>query len=297
MASLGEVMTLDDWKLPPERDGVPPDDALAARRAMVDAGAQSPTVAPGVTVTETDLDGVTCVRCSPAEPPIATIMFFHGGGYRVASARGYISLASPIARACRAEVVLVDYRLAPEHPYPAALHDAVRAYDALPRRDLPLIVAGDSAGGGLAFAIIAAALATGHTLPDAVIALSPWVDLTVSAPTYVSRAITDLLFPEPSAREAAELYLQGADARDPLASPLFADLDGCPPALLFAGGSESLLGDALALASKLTETGTSVELHAVAGMQHVWPLIFAHLPESATALAAMARFVERIADA
>ena len=126
--------------------------------------------------------------------------------------------------------------------------------------------------------------------------ISPWLDLTLSASTFVSNAAHDRFFPRENAAEAADLYLQGHPATDPLASPLFADLAGFPPTLLFAGGEEGLLADATRFAEKLALAGASVEAHLVAGMQHTWMNFFPDLPETAAAFDAIARFVSRASD-
>jgi acetyl esterase/lipase len=155
----------------------------------------------------------------------------------------------------------------------------------------PLFVAGDSAGGGLAIALTVAAGQSRQPLPDGVIVLSPWADLTLRSETFATRAETDQFFPRDSAVEAAESYLQGANPRDPLASPLLADLTGFPKTLIFAGGAETLLGDGLSLCTALVAAGSSVEAHFPAGMQHVWPTLFPDLPESIDAMAAITRFI------
>jgi acetyl esterase/lipase len=138
---------------------------------------------------------------------------------------------------------------------------------------------------------VVACLRSGRPVPDGLVAISPWVDLTVTNETFATRAESDQFFPRASAEEAAEAYLQGVDPADPLVSPLFADLAGFPPTLVFAGGAETLLGDGLDFVARLAGAGASVEGHFPAGMQHVWPTLFADLPESKAAVAAMARFI------
>ena len=220
-------------------------------------------------------------------------MHFHGGGFRLGSAAGSAAFGTRMADAAHVRVVLVDYALAPEHPFPAGLHDALHVYDAVRAEPsgLPILVGGDSAGGGLATSLVVAALAVDMPLPSGVTLFSPWLDLTVTADSYDTRARSDLLFSAASATAAADLYLQGWDPRDPLASPALADLHGFPPTLLFVGSEEVLLDDALALANALSRAGSTVSLHSVAGMQHVWPTIWPDVPESATALRLLAAFV------
>jgi monoterpene epsilon-lactone hydrolase len=280
------------WNLPPERAGMAAPESLVARRAGAATMMADKPAAAGTTAEDETIGGVGCVVCRPAAPT-STVLYLHGGGYRLGAARSWVSFATALAAAASTQVVIVDYRLAPEHPFPAALHDAASVYEALQADHVgPLFVAGDSAGGGLAIALTVAAGQAGQPLPAGVIALSPWVDLTLDSDTFTTRADTDQFFPKDSAQEAAESYLQGADPRHLLASPLRADLANFPRTLVFAGGSETLLGDGLSLATALVTVGASVEAHFPAGMQHVWPTLFPELPESIDAMAAMARFIK-----
>ena len=281
------------WEIPDERssDRPAPEDLVVRREAM--AGFAPPAPDADVSVEEATVGGVVCVTCRPAGSR-GSVVYLHGGGYRLGSARHSAGFGARLARASGAAVVVVEYRLAPEHPYPAALHDTAAVYDALLGADPgPPVVAGDSAGGGLAAALVVAAERSGRPRPAGLLLLSPWVDLTVSAGTYATRARRDQLFSESSAADAAELYLQGHDRQDPLVSPIFADVAGWPPTQIFAGGEEVLLDDALGLTAALARAGVSVEAHVVAGMQHVWPTLFPDLAESALALEEMGRFVAR----
>jgi acetyl esterase/lipase len=279
------------WNLPPERTGLPAPESLTARRDGAAAVMADKPTAPGTTAQDETIGGVGCVVCRPAAPT-STVLYLHGGGYRLGAARSWTSFATGLAAAADTQVVIADYRLAPEHPFPAALHDAAAVFEALQADHVgPLFVAGDSAGGGLAVALTVAASQSRQPLPDGLIVLSPWVDLTLRSETFATRADTDQFFPRDSAAEAAESYLQGADPRDPLASPLLADLTGFPKTLIFAGGAETLLGDGLSLCTALVAAGSSVEAHFPAGMQHVWPTLFPDLPESIDAMAAITRFI------
>ncbi|HLG89435.1 MAG TPA: alpha/beta hydrolase [Alphaproteobacteria bacterium] len=280
------------WALPPVRKGVEPDAALMQRRAEAVEFQKSQPVAPDVSIGEAPFGGVRCLVC---EPPVrrATILYLHGGGFRLGSARGWTGFASRLAVTAEARIVVVDYRLAPEWPFPAALHDAASVYQALVEENAgPLFVGGDSAGGGLA-ASLAVACRNQAQMPRGLILLSPWLDLTLRSETWSSRGATDRFFPREAAKVAAEGYLQGYPADEPLVSPLLADLAGLPPVLLFAGEAEALLGDATAFAERLASAHVTVEAHLVAAMQHVWPVLFADLPETQAALEAMAAFVRR----
>ncbi|GAA4958739.1 alpha/beta hydrolase [Yinghuangia aomiensis] len=281
-------MSLDGWNLPEERAGRPAPDDLAARRKAVAGIPQQ--VEPGATVRPETLGGTPALVVEPPAPG-RTLFYLHGGGYRLGEAAGWTGFASRLALAAQARIVLVDYRLAPEAPFPGALRDAAAAYDAACAAYGPLAVGGDSAGGGLAVALALAIRDAGRPAPTGLVLLSPWLDQTFGAEAYVRNGESDRMFGMESARAGSELYLQGHDPRDPLVSPLFADPAGLPPVLLFAGGAEVLLDDATAFAGRVAAAGGTVEASFVSGMQHVWPTVFPDLPESARAVESMVRFL------
>jgi monoterpene epsilon-lactone hydrolase len=291
---VGPTEDFAPWRVPGKRKSTIPTPAeLRDLRAAIPQPV--PTSTPTVEVTTGTLGGVPCVVCAPVEP-VASLVYLHGGGFRLGSALGSAAFGTRMADAANVRVVVVDYALAPEHPFPAGLLDAIGAYDATRSTwPQPVLLGGDSAGGGLATSLVVAALASDLPRPGGVALFSPWLDLTVSAATYGSRAATDQLFSAPRALEAAALYLQGWDPRDPLASPLFADLRGFPPTLVFVGSHEVLLDDTLAFARALSEAGTTVNAHVVDGMQHVWPTIYPELAESAAALRQVGAFVAGLA--
>jgi monoterpene epsilon-lactone hydrolase len=280
--------------LPPLRPGQPASDDLLARRARMPAAWTPEMLEAGISARDAVIGGVACFICEPLEqsafPREGTILYLHGGGYRMGSPAAWANFGSRLAAATGCRVVVADYRLAPENPFPAGLSDALAVYAALIESDgAPPIVGGDSAGGGLACAVTLAARAAGLAAPRKAVLLSPLVDLTVSSPTYDSRT-TDQFFPKASAMEAAGQYLQGHNAADPLASPLMGDVSGFPETLLFASADECLLGDALAFQAKLADAGIPTETHIVPAMTHVWPVIAPALPQSQAALAAIGRF-------
>jgi monoterpene epsilon-lactone hydrolase len=279
-------MTRDTLIFPPIRQGRPAAEDLLVRRALMPAVWTPEMLEPGTVARDAVIGGVSCLVCE-AETAAGTILYFHGGGYRMGTAAAYANFGSRLAAISGCRVVVVDYRLAPEHPFPAGLTDALAVYDALVAQggDAP-VVAGDSAGGGMAAAIALAA----EPKPRKAVLLSPWVDLTVANTTYATRT-ADLFFPRSSAAEAAGQYLQGHDPLDPLASPLKGDLSGYPPTLILASADECLVGDALAFQAALTEARRPVETHIVPGMTHVWPVIAPALPESLAAMRAIANFV------
>jgi epsilon-lactone hydrolase len=278
------------WRVPQPREStVPTPTELRDLRASIPPPV--PTSTPTVEVTAETLGGIPCVVCEPAEP-IASLVHLHGGGFRMGSAAGSAAFGVRMAEAARVRAILVDYALAPEYPFPAGLRSAIAVYDTVRSAwAQPVLVGGDSAGGGLATSLVSAAL-TSHVPPPCGLTLfSPWVDLTVSAATYEANGDSDLLFSADRAREAMRLYLQGWDPRDPLASPLFGDLHGFPSTLIFVGSEEVLLDDTLTLERALVQAGAPVNAQVVNGMQHVWPMIYPELAESEAALDQLGGFV------
>ncbi|WP_157220214.1 alpha/beta hydrolase [Flavisphingomonas formosensis] len=281
-------MAAVDWKLPAERLGSDAPDALKARRAAVASRPAEP-LTTGTSLSETMLGGIRCLVVTPDRPTLR-ILYFHGGGYRLGAPEGWTGFASRLAVACGAEMIVADYRLAPEHPFPAALHDAAAVRGALDGT-FPLVIAGDSAGGGLAAALCVAAHAAGQEQAAGLVLLSPMLDLLATDPTYAQRAESDRFFSRETMLECAALYLQGHPPEDPLASPGRADPAAFPPTLLLAGGAEVMLGESLALTDRLARAGRSVSLHVAADMQHVWPMLFSDLPETPAAVAIIAAFL------
>ncbi|GMU78096.1 MAG: alpha/beta hydrolase [Acidimicrobiia bacterium] len=283
------------WNLPEDRPGHDADEALAARRAAV-IEFQPAEIEPGVERTDITRGGVDCIVCTPPDAR-RTILYLHGGGYRMGTAAMWTKFGSRLALAASARVEILDYRVAPEHPFPAAVRDATAAYGELLDEGGPVVVGGDSAGGGLAAAVAVACAQAGVAQPRGLVLISPWADMTNSAATYASHGTRDQMFSLESAADAAALYLQGHAADDPLASPVLTDaaeLAGFPPSLVFAGGDEVLLGDGLALTQRLAVAGVSVESHFVAGMQHVWPTLDLEHPEARRALDVIVRFVGHV---
>ena len=288
---------MSNWQFPAERDSTSPTpDDLVARREGA-AAMLSGALTEGVRVVNADLGGVGCVVCEPAAPH-ANIVWFHGGGYRLGSAEGSKVFASRLASITSARVVMVDYRLAPEHPYPAAVVDAARVYEVVVAdpawNSVPTLVAGDSAGGGLALALAVACRDAGAAVPAGLVLLSPWADLRNEAESFRANAATDQLFSLASATEASRQYLQGHDPSDPYVSPVLADPAGLPPTLVLASTDEALRDDAIAVATLLAGARIAVELHLVPGTPHVWPTIFADHPATLPALEDIATFVERV---
>jgi phosphinothricin tripeptide acetyl hydrolase len=230
----------------------------------------------------------------PSAEPGRVVLYLHGGGYVIGSPRSHRHLAAAIAGAAGASALLLDYRLAPEHPFPAAVEDATAAYRWLldqaiaPER---IVIAGDSAGGGLTVATLLALREARVPLPAGGVCISPWVDLTCSGASYVTKADADPIVQRSGVEEMAGAYLGATPPRTPLASPLFADLRGLPPLLIHVGSDEVLLDDAVQLAERAKAAGVDATLEVYDRMIHVWHWFLPMLDEAQTAVEAIGRFV------
>lgn len=275
----------------------PPADIVEQRSRIDEAMAQLP-LAEGTMSEPFVRSGVTGIECRPVDiadnAPI--VLYFHGGGFRIASALAYRSYGSHLAAVLGARVLLVEYRLAPEHKFPKAVDDCFAVWESLLAEGIDtgrIVIAGDSAGGGLAASVTMHALADG-VLPAGVICCSPWVDLTITADTYDTNAELDTLFSRTSAEEAAPAYLGGADPMNPIASPLFGDWNGAPPLLILVGGVEVLLDDSRKLAEVAMAAGVDVTLSVYPEMPHIWTMSYPAFPEAVEGVTEIAEFVARV---
>jgi monoterpene epsilon-lactone hydrolase len=236
-------------------------------------------------------------------PPGATkdgvILYLHGGGYVICSPNTHRELAAQLAKATGCRALVLEYRLAPEFPFPAAVEDSVNAYRWLLAQGFKadqITMAGDSAGGGLVVATLVAIRYFGLPQPAAAASLSPWTDLACTGGTLETKAQEDPIVSRPLLEQLAQMYLAGADPKAPLASPLYADLRGLAPLLIQVGTAETLLDDAKRLAEKIRSQGGKVELQEWEGMPHVWHFFVSFLPEAKDALAYVGSFLrERMA--
>ena len=224
----------------------------------------------------------------------SVLLYLHGGAYITGSCHTHRGLAGHLAKAAGIDCFLLDYRLAPEHPFPAAVDDAHAAYLALhaqnPHRTI--VLAGDSAGGGLALALALRLRDAGQAAPSAMALLSPWADLTLSLPTHQSKAAVDPFFPDTSTLSmAAQLYAGSSDLTQPLASPHFSALHGMPRTLIHVGEHEALLGDAHALAAHMHAAGTTVQLQEFKGMWHVWQIFAGRFAEADASVRQLGAFL------
>ncbi len=294
MASWQSRLLCTFLRVTMKRAGRRPFDPLVVRRRLSGRpGAKY--IPPGWTVTPHRLGGVPCeVAARPGMRGDLAVLYLHGGGYFFGSPLTHRPLVLAMARAADAPCYVIDYRLAPEHPFPAALEDALAAYRAL-SADRRVLIAGDSAGGGLALALACAARDAGLPSPAAIVAFSPWTDLANTGAAVVQNAARCAMFTAPALHQAAALYLAGTDPSDPRASPLHADLADLPPLLMFAGSDEMMRDDTTRIAAKARAAGVDTEMHLVAGVPHVWPMFARYLPEGRVALGVVRRFIARIA--
>lgn len=264
---------------------------LLERREGLAAMAGSPPAPEGVTVEPLTLADRPAERLTPPGAPDGeVVLYLHGGSYSAGSPDTHRGLAGALALATGRTVVVLDYRLAPEDPFPAGLNDALLAFDQLaPAR---IALAGDSAGGGLSAATALALRDRAGAQPVAVGLISPWVDLTQSAGSYTTRADVDPMLTAAALTQAAEAYLAGTDPTTPYASPVFADLGGLPPVRVDVGSDEVLFDDSATLVERITAAGGAAELREWPEMIHVFQAFPPDLvPEAAEAVAALGAFL------
>lgn len=252
---------------------------------------------PDVSVTEAVVGGIPARWIVVPESADRVVLYVHGGGFMLGSSYGYRGLGSWIARAAGARVLLIDYRLAPEHAFPAAHEDVLAAYRALISDEgvapSDIVVAGDSAGGGLALGAVIAVRDAGDALPAAVCLMSPFADLTLSSESINSLAAVDPLSSPEAAVTMSGAYLAGADPSDVRASPLVADFTGLPPLLIQVGSSEILLDDAIRIAERARAAKVPVELQIAYQMVHVFQMFPNEIPEAAAAIDDLGAFICR----
>jgi monoterpene epsilon-lactone hydrolase len=269
---------------------------VATQRPLLEQMLTAQPLPDDVRITTAELGGVPALFVEIADTtPTGVLFHLHGGGFAVGSARGSVGLVSSLARKTGMSAVSIEYRLAPEHPYPAALRDVTAAYQALvARRGGPegIVVSGESAGGNLAIELLIAGKQEGLAMPAAVVLFSPMTDLTATGDSYTTRAGSDPNITADAIRTRAHDYLGATDPTDPLVSPIFADLTGLPPLLIQAGSHEVLLDDATRLAVKAAADNVAVTLDVTPGVPHVFQAFAAILDEGNAALTRAATFVK-----
>ena len=268
---------------------------VAEQRVIFEEMMAAISVPADVTTSSASLGGIPVLNVDVAgADPERVIFYLHGGAYAIGSAASSVGLASDLARRAGTRLVTVDYRLAPEHPHPAALEDASTAYQGLLDSGVPpstIAFAGESAGAGLAAATLVALKRAGLPQPTAAVLMSPWADLTLSGDTIRGKAAVDpALTPEGLSRRAAD-YLPDGDPAGELVSPIFADLTGLPPLLIQAGSHEILLEDATRLAAHAASADVPVTLEVTPGVPHVFQAFAAMLDEGDAALTRAGKFL------
>lgn len=261
---------------------------LGELRQLYDDLCDLAPVPTGVSVKASTLGSVPIEILSPKSVMgDGVILYLHGGGHMVGSLRSHRGLASRLALAARLKVVVVDFRLAPEHTYPVALDDVLAAYQGLLDQGLPankIALAGDSAGGGLCLSLMLRARDQGLPLPACAALFSPFVDLTGSAPSIAENSEGDILVSAESVHGTRAVYLPEGDATHPYVSPLFGDLKGLPPLMMHVGGTERLLDDSLRLGRRAAMAQVMVDCKIWPNMPHVWQIFAPILSEGQASL-------------
>ncbi len=250
-----------------------------------------------VTFTRLLANGVPAEWADPPDAaPGRAVLYLHGGGYGIGSTASHRHLVGKLAKAAGLRILSLDYRLAPEHPFPAAVQDAVAAATWLMQDAVQpdrLVVAGDSAGGGLAIATCLSLRDTGQPVPAALVCMSPLTDLAKTGASMRTHAELDpMVTPQSSAAYASRYLGPHGDPKAPLASPLYADLAGLPPMLILVGTSEVLLDDSTRIAERARAAGVEVDLQIWDEMIHIWPYFADLIPEGRQAIAIMAKFIQ-----
>ena len=268
---------------------------IAQMRIDADERSKAFVLPADVTVQPVIANGVKAEWTStPDADPSSVILYLHGGGYVICSLDSHRHLVAEAGRAARTRTLAIDYRLAPEHPFPAPVQDTVAAYRYLldsgikPHR---IALAGDSAGGGLVVAALLAIRQAGLPLPACGWCISPWVDMEALGASFVDRAETDPTVQKATILMMAQWYLGGADPRHPHAAPIYGDLRGLPPLLIQVGAAETLLDDSIALARKAGMADVPVDLQIWPEMIHIWHIFFPMLSAGRRAIAEGGSFV------
>lgn len=265
-------------------------------RKAIDRQMAKSGIASGVRVDKVDTAGVKGQWLIPRNADgHGCILYCHGGGYLFGSTEAYQSFTSRLAAASGMRVFSLEYRLAPEHRYPAAAEDVLAAWQYLLNSHDPerIVVMGDSAGGGLALSLLSQLTTSTLPMPAAALVLSPYADLMVTGSSVEANDRHCAMFTADGIRRAASGYLDGADGTDPAASPMYADFNGFPPLQIYVSSSEVLKDDGIRVAERASDAGVPVSLHIWDNQPHVWPLFLPWLPEARSTLKEMAVFARQ----
>lgn len=267
------------------------------REQMAGASLLTPKLPEEVKVETVSAGGVNCEWVAwEGVTEHRVLMYLHGGGYVFGGLDSHRDIAWRLSKESGMRVLLVDYRLAPEHPFPAAVEDATTCYRWLQDEGYKphqIVMGGDSAGGGLTLATLVNLKNLGISKPSGAILLSPWVDLSLGGSSITTNAKSDAMLSPGSLEQMAKLYLGELDRKAPLASPLFADLSGLPPMLVHVSNTEVLLGDAERLVEKVKEAGGDAVLEVWPKMPHVFQVFAGRIPEGKVAIVKLAEFIKK----
>jgi acetyl esterase/lipase len=293
MPSLRSQIIRELWRWRSSR--VNADQPIVQIRQRLDKMGNRLRIPERTKIEQIEIAGLSAEWITPHDYTERIILYLHGGAYTVGSCASHRGLVGHIGQASRARVLLPEYRLAPEHPFPAALDDAVAVYRELLDDGMTpesLVLAGDSAGGGLTLSTLITLRDHGIPLPAAAVLISPWTDLAASGESIQSRAQKDPWLRADRVTKIAAHYHANVDPRDPRVSPLYADLHGLPPLLVQVGDHEILLNDSTRLAERAKEAGVDITLEVWEGMWHVWHIMVGWMPESQIAIDRIGRFVQ-----
>jgi acetyl esterase/lipase len=265
-------------------------------RALADQNARFPIRIPrDVEVNRIVVDSIPAAWILPSDADFEKVfLHLHGGGYVIGGIDSHLMMCIPMAQTLKVKVLLPDYRIAPEHPFPAALNNALKIYRWLLVQGYQpnnIIVSGDSAGAGLALATVLSLRDNHEPLPAAVICISPWVDLLHTGESHVTNITTDVVLTTGVLKEWALVYTDESNLKNPLVSPVYADFHDFPPLLIQVDSGEVLLDDAKMLANKAKADGVNVTLKIWDGMWHVWQALGGLLPESKKAFEEIKQFM------
>ncbi len=253
------------------------------------------SVSKGMKIEKVDIDGIQAEWLFPVNASQEkVILYLHGGGYVTGSIEDHRMMCGLLANSTEAQVLSPEYRLAPEHPFPAALDDSLKVYQWLVDQGYSstnIIVAGDSAGGGLSVATVLALKERSESLPAAVVCLSPWVDLALKGQSHTTKAKVEAMLQTDVLREWALCYTDESNLINPLVSPIYGDFHGFPPLLIQVGSEEILLNDSILLAEKARTDGVDVTLKVWEGMWHVWQALGELIPENKKTFEEIGEFV------
>ena len=268
---------------------------VAERRARLDALGNAYPTASDIRLEPTNADGVPAEwSAAPGADSARVLLYLHGGGFSAGSIASHRAMVTETGRAAQARTLAINYRRTPEHPFPAALDDALKAYRWLLAQGVQpsrIAIGGDSAGGGLTLATMVSLRESVLPLPACAWCISPWVDMEARGESYGSKAAIDPMISKQYILELAGWYLGGVAPHTPLAAPLHADLAGLPPLLIQVGSAETLLDDAIALASRAAAADVRVTLEVWPHMIHAWPLFHQQLTDGRRAIAAAGLFI------